>query len=165
MQETQTKLSLSVTPVNANAPLPQNPAIPLGLIAPYHQQAKDINHMLQNQMTRELYGQLRSLEERAIFCVRVKDKVIEDMKKQCGEMEIRTRKALAEAEFWRKMTNEKTDLCRDLAGRLIEMKKRERATRRLGVREMAEKAESSTGDNGDDVVDTARTRLCKRRRL
>ncbi|KAG7590278.1 hypothetical protein ISN44_As07g024610 [Arabidopsis suecica] len=163
MQEPQTKLSLSVTPVNGT--VPQNPAIPLGLIAPYHQQANDINHMLQNQMTRELYGQLRSLEERAVFCVRVKDKVIEDMKKKCGEMEIRTRKALAEAEFWRKMTNQKTDLCKDLAGRLLEMKKKEKVTRRLGERDMAEEAESSTGDNVDDVVDTARTRLCKRRRL
>lgn len=45
MQETHEKMSLNVTPVNGI--VPQNPAIPLGLVAPYHQQAYDINHMLQ----------------------------------------------------------------------------------------------------------------------
>lgn len=116
-------------------------------------------------MTRELCSQLRSLEERAVFCMNIKDKVIEDMKRQSGEMEFRLRKASAEAEFWRKMSVQKTELCKDLAGRLLKVKKRDMSMKGIVERNMAEEAESSTGDNEDDVVDTARTRVCKRRRL
>ncbi|XP_010416496.1 PREDICTED: uncharacterized protein LOC104702341 [Camelina sativa] len=159
-------LSLSITPVNRIvSQKPQPSVMPLGLVAPYHQQAFDINHMLQNQMTRELCTQLRSMEERAVFFMKLKDKAIEDMRKHSVEMDIRLRKALAEVEFWRKTSDEKSDLCRDLAGRLLKVRKRERAMKGIDENNAAEEAESSTGENGDDPFDTARTRLCKRRRL
>ncbi|XP_010428637.1 PREDICTED: uncharacterized protein LOC104713250 [Camelina sativa] len=157
-------LSLSITPVNR--PVSQKPpVIPLGLVAPYYQQALDINHMLQNQMTRELYTQLRSLEERAVYFMRLKDKAIEDMRKQTAEMNLRLRQARTEAELWKKMAVEKSELCRDLAGRLLKVRKRERGMNGIDENNAADEAESSTGENAADVLHTARTRLCKRRRL
>ncbi|XP_010471730.1 PREDICTED: uncharacterized protein LOC104751477 [Camelina sativa] len=166
MQGVQDDLSLSLSITPANRTVSQKPPVmPLGLVAPYHQQAFDVNHMLQNQMTRELCTQLRSLEERAVFFMKLKDKAIEDMRKHSVEMDICLRKALSEAEFWRKTSVEKSDLCKDLAGRLLKARKRERAMIGIDENNAAEEAESSTGENGDDVFDTARTRLCKRRRL
>ncbi|XP_023644049.1 uncharacterized protein LOC17894463 isoform X2 [Capsella rubella] len=155
-------LSLSVTPVNRTVSH-KPPMMPLGLVSPYHQQALNVNHM--NQVTRDLCTQLRNVEERAVYFMKVKDKTIEDMKKQSAEMELRLRKALSEAEFWKKTSDEKTELCRDLAGKLLQVRKREKSKKVIPEQNEAEEAESSTGENGDDELNTASIRLCKRRRL
>ncbi|EOA33815.1 hypothetical protein CARUB_v10021289mg [Capsella rubella] len=157
-------LSLSVTPVNRTVSH-KPPMMPLGLVSPYHQQALNVNHMVQNQVTRDLCTQLRNVEERAVYFMKVKDKTIEDMKKQSAEMELRLRKALSEAEFWKKTSDEKTELCRDLAGKLLQVRKREKSKKVIPEQNEAEEAESSTGENGDDELNTASIRLCKRRRL
>lgn len=80
-------------------------------------------------------------------------------------MEAKLKKALAEAEFWKKSLEQNRAVCSDLAGRLLEIKRKETKTKVLAGRKFAEEAESSTGENSDDVLDTARTRRCKRRRL
>lgn len=116
-------------------------------------------------MTIQLCTQLNLLEERTALHIKVKDNFIEETTRKCGEIEIRLRKALAEAQFWKKLSDQKTVLCNDLAARLLKVRKREMSAKMVVERGFVEEAESSTGENGDDVVDKARTRMCKRRRL
>ena len=142
-----------------------NRTVSLGLFAPYKQQALDFNNLVQNQQKIELHNQYKALEERAVFCLKAKDKALEDMTRRSGEMEAKLKKALAEAAFWKKSLEENRAVCSDLAGRLLEIKRKERETKVVAGRKFAEEAESSTGENSDNVLDTARTRRCKRRRL
>ncbi|WZZ33763.1 uncharacterized protein LOC111202609 isoform X2 [Brassica napus] len=141
-----------------------NPTISLGLLDPYKQQAVNFNN-LNHQKTLELHNQYKALEERAVFCLKAKDKVIEEMTRKSLAKEAQLKKALAEAEFWKKSLEQKSAVCSDLAGRLLEIKRRETKTKVVAERKYAEEAESSTGENSDNVLDTARTRGCKRRRL
>lgn len=119
-----------------------------------------------HQKTIELQNQYKALEERAVFCLKAKDKALEDMARRSGETEAKLKKALAEAEFWKKSLEENRAVCSDLAGRLLEIKRKESNKTKVSAgRKLAEEAESSTGENSDNVLDTARTRRCKRRRL
>ncbi|ESQ27544.1 hypothetical protein EUTSA_v10019252mg [Eutrema salsugineum] len=158
MQNGKEMLSLNSSGISV---ITNNRTISRGLFAPYQQQAHDFNNLLQNDMTRELYNQYNILEERAVLCMKAKDKALEEMTRKSGEMEIRLRNALAEVEFLRKVSDQKSALCRDLAERLLKVRRREFSTTE---RNFAEEAQSSTGDNGDCVADTAGTRRCKRRR-
>ena len=143
-----------------------NPTISLGLFDPYKQQALDFNNLVQNhQKTIELQNQYKALEERAVFCLRAKDRALEDMTRKSSAMEAQLKKALAEAEFWKKSLEQNRAVCSDLAGRLLEIKRKEGASKVLAERKFVDEAESSTGENSDNVLDTARTRRCKRRRL
>ncbi|CAH8284845.1 unnamed protein product [Eruca vesicaria subsp. sativa] len=143
-----------------------NQTISLGLFDPYKQQALDFNNLVQNhQKTIELHNQYMALEERAVICLKAKDKVIEDMTRKSSAMEAQLKKALAEAEFWKKSLEQKSAVCSDLAGRLLEIKRKETKSKVLAEIKFANEAESSTGENSDNVLDTARSRRCKRRRL
>ena len=143
-----------------------NRTISLGLFAPYKQQALYFNNLVQNhQKIIEMHNQYKALEERAVFCLKAKDKALEDMTRRSGEMEAKLKKALAEAEFWKKSLEENRAVSSDLAGRLLEIKRKESKTKVLARRDLAEEAESSTGENSDNVLDTARTRRYKRRRI
>ncbi|CAA7042572.1 unnamed protein product [Microthlaspi erraticum] len=107
-----------------------NPTFSVGLVSPYYQQASDVNKMLQNDVTRELYREFKRLQNRAVYCLREKDKVlgeanikskrmedslmqavfdvhatknkeIEEANRKNREMEVSLRQALADVKSWK----------------------------------------------------------------
>ncbi|CAN8240119.1 unnamed protein product [Cochlearia groenlandica] len=111
-------------------------------------------------MTKGLYNQFNLLEERAVACMKEKDKALQAMMMTCQEMEIRLKKVVEEAETWKNISNDKTALCEELSTRLLKMKKKQKAktTTERKIDDDDDDAESSTGENGV-------TMMCKRRRV
>lgn len=137
---------------------------------------------MQNDVTRELYDEFKRLENRAVYCLREKDKVleeatrksrkmedslmqaladvhslkdkeIEEANRKNREMEAALRQALADVNSWKAVANQQTALGQDLAKRLYDKRKKEIADKRIAEERFAEDAESSTGENGDDDDD------------
>ncbi|CAH2077757.1 unnamed protein product [Thlaspi arvense] len=101
-----------------------NPTISLGLSAPYQQQALDLNNMLHNEMTKQLYDhQLKIMGERAVLYMQAKDKALEEATRKCRAMEIHLSEVLDEVATWKTLSDQKTALCRDLASRLLKMRR------------------------------------------
>ncbi|KFK42026.1 hypothetical protein AALP_AA2G202500 [Arabis alpina] len=164
MQETKENSSRNVSTVLAltsHQPIASHP----GVWGYYQQLLHDSFNVLQGQTTMDLCNQLTIVKERLALCVKERDNFVEVAVRKNREMEMRMNKAIAEAKFWKKSSDEKVDLCHELASRLRILKKGELKKRKVSDRKFADEAESSTGDNGDDDVDTANTRMCKRRRL
>ncbi|VVA95432.1 unnamed protein product [Arabis nemorensis] len=163
MQETNKNSSPLINASSVNELVTKNPMLsPPGLFAPYQQQKHYINNMFQSRMTIELCTQLNLLQERSALCIKARDTFIEEAIEKNRETEMRLKKALAEVEFWKKSSHEKTVLCNDIASRLLTLKKREMRRKKVSERDLAEEAESSSGDNGDDDdLDTASSLMCK----